>query len=157
MVSDVVLGQAPAGCLGPDEQLDGVAAGEARQVQLDVLRTLGHVRDDEHDVVVALTQEGQDPAVGWTQCLERADAEHRMAFAHLDQVAPQLGRRPERSAASDDDHVARRRERVGELVERTSDDLLNITNFGQKSLDEVIAKLDELGLSLADAPSGSGD
>ena len=42
---------------------------------------------------------------------------------------------------------------VGELVERTSDDLLNITNFGQKSLDEVIAKLDELGLSLADAPS----
>jgi DNA-directed RNA polymerase subunit alpha len=43
---------------------------------------------------------------------------------------------------------------VGELVERTSDDLLNITNFGQKSLDEVIAKLDELGLSLADAPSG---
>jgi len=46
---------------------------------------------------------------------------------------------------------------VGELVERTSDDLLNITNFGQKSLDEVIVKLDELGLSLADAPSGSGD
>ena len=43
---------------------------------------------------------------------------------------------------------------VGELVERTSDDLLNITNVGQKSLDEVIAKLDELGLSLADSPSG---
>ncbi len=46
---------------------------------------------------------------------------------------------------------------VGELVERTSDDLLNITNFGQKSLDEVIAKLDELGLSLADAPSAGGE
>jgi DNA-directed RNA polymerase subunit alpha len=46
---------------------------------------------------------------------------------------------------------------VGELVERSSDDLLNITNFGQKSLDEVISKLDELGLSLADAPTGSGD
>jgi DNA-directed RNA polymerase subunit alpha len=46
---------------------------------------------------------------------------------------------------------------VGELVERTSDDLLNITNFGQKSLDEVIVKLDELGLSLADAPTGSSD
>ena len=45
---------------------------------------------------------------------------------------------------------------VGELVQRTSDDLLNITNFGQKSLDEVIGKLDDLGLSLADAPSGSG-
>ncbi len=43
---------------------------------------------------------------------------------------------------------------VGELVERTSDDLLNITNFGQKSLEEVAAKLDELGLSLADAQGG---
>ena len=39
---------------------------------------------------------------------------------------------------------------VGELVQRTADDLLNITNFGQKSLEEVTAKLDELGLSLAD-------
>lgn len=37
---------------------------------------------------------------------------------------------------------------VGELVLKTEDDLLNITNFGQKSLEEVIAKLDELGLSL---------
>ena len=37
---------------------------------------------------------------------------------------------------------------VGELVERTPEDLLNITNFGQKSLEEVVAKLDELGLSL---------
>ena len=43
---------------------------------------------------------------------------------------------------------------VGELVERTSEDLLNITNFGQKSLDEVSAKLDELGLSLADGGGG---
>jgi DNA-directed RNA polymerase subunit alpha len=37
---------------------------------------------------------------------------------------------------------------VGELVEKTADDLLAITNFGQKSLDEVLAKLDERGLSL---------
>ena len=39
-------------------------------------------------------------------------------------------------------------ETVGELVQKTPDELLNITNFGQKSLDEVTAKLDELGLSL---------
>jgi DNA-directed RNA polymerase alpha subunit len=26
--------------------------------------------------------------------------------------------------------------------------LLNLTNFGQKSLDELVTKLDELGLSL---------
>jgi len=38
---------------------------------------------------------------------------------------------------------------VGELLTKTEDDLLAITNFGQKSLDEVIEKLDERGLSLA--------
>ncbi|MEK7251905.1 MAG: DNA-directed RNA polymerase subunit alpha, partial [Actinomycetota bacterium] len=38
---------------------------------------------------------------------------------------------------------------VGELVLKTEEELLNITNFGQKSLEEVTAKLDELGLSLA--------
>ncbi|MGH9181810.1 MAG: DNA-directed RNA polymerase subunit alpha C-terminal domain-containing protein, partial [Acidimicrobiales bacterium] len=37
---------------------------------------------------------------------------------------------------------------VGELVQKTEDDLLAITNFGQKSLDEVLVKLDERGLSL---------
>jgi DNA-directed RNA polymerase subunit alpha len=37
---------------------------------------------------------------------------------------------------------------IGELVQRTADDLLTITNFGQKSLDEVIQRLDERGLSL---------
>jgi len=37
---------------------------------------------------------------------------------------------------------------VGELLHKSEDDLLAITNFGQKSLDEVIAKLDERGLSL---------
>jgi len=37
---------------------------------------------------------------------------------------------------------------IGELLEKTEDDLLAITNFGQKSLDEVTAKLDERGLSL---------
>jgi DNA-directed RNA polymerase subunit alpha len=37
---------------------------------------------------------------------------------------------------------------IGELLQKTEDDLLAITNFGQKSLDEVIEKLDERGLSL---------
>ena len=40
-------------------------------------------------------------------------------------------------------------ETVGELVLKTEEELLNITNFGQKSLEEVVAKLDELGLSLS--------
>ncbi|MEI6402537.1 MAG: DNA-directed RNA polymerase subunit alpha, partial [Actinomycetota bacterium] len=37
---------------------------------------------------------------------------------------------------------------IGELLTKTEDDLLNITNFGQKSLDEVKQKLDERGLTL---------
>ena len=37
---------------------------------------------------------------------------------------------------------------IGELLEKSQDDLLAITNFGQKSLDEVIQKLDERGLAL---------
>ncbi len=37
---------------------------------------------------------------------------------------------------------------VGELLLRSEEDLLNITNFGQKSLDEIKVKLDERGLSL---------
>ena len=37
---------------------------------------------------------------------------------------------------------------VGELLSKSEDDLLAITNFGQKSLDEVIEKLDARGLSL---------
>ena len=37
---------------------------------------------------------------------------------------------------------------IGELLQKTEDDLLAITNFGQKSLDEVIVKLDERGLKL---------
>jgi DNA-directed RNA polymerase subunit alpha len=37
---------------------------------------------------------------------------------------------------------------IGQLVLKTEDDLLAITNFGSKSLEEVIQKLDERGLSL---------
>ena len=39
---------------------------------------------------------------------------------------------------------------VGELVQKTEQDLLDIRNFGQKSIEEVKEKLIEMGLSLAD-------
>lgn len=39
---------------------------------------------------------------------------------------------------------------VGELVQKTEQDLLDIRNFGQKSIEEVKQKLAEMGLSLAD-------
>ena len=37
---------------------------------------------------------------------------------------------------------------MGELLTKSEDDLLAITNFGQKSLDEILEKLDGRGLSL---------
>ena len=37
---------------------------------------------------------------------------------------------------------------VGELLRKSEDDLLAVTNFGQKSLDEVREKLNERGLAL---------
>jgi DNA-directed RNA polymerase subunit alpha len=37
---------------------------------------------------------------------------------------------------------------IGQLAQKTEDDLLAITNFGSKSLEEVLQKLDERGLSL---------
>jgi len=43
---------------------------------------------------------------------------------------------------------------IGELLERTEAELLNITNFGQKSLDEVLERLDERGLTLKGRGSG---
>jgi DNA-directed RNA polymerase subunit alpha len=38
---------------------------------------------------------------------------------------------------------------IGELLLKSEADLLSITNFGQKSLDEIIEKLDERGFTLA--------
>jgi DNA-directed RNA polymerase subunit alpha len=43
---------------------------------------------------------------------------------------------------------------VGELVSRSEADLLDIRNFGQKSIDEVKIKLASMGLALKDSPIG---
>ena len=43
---------------------------------------------------------------------------------------------------------------VGELVGRSEADLLDIRNFGQKSIDEVKVKLSGMGLALKDSPPG---
>ena len=40
---------------------------------------------------------------------------------------------------------------VGELINKTSDDMMKVRNLGRKSLDEVLAKLKELGLSLKES------
>ncbi|MFM2437410.1 MAG: hypothetical protein RLZ55_219 [Actinomycetota bacterium] len=43
---------------------------------------------------------------------------------------------------------------VGELLTKSEADLLDIRNFGQKSIDEVKAKLAQRGLALKDSPPG---
>ena len=43
---------------------------------------------------------------------------------------------------------------VGELIGRSEADLLDIRNFGAKSIDEVKVKLVTLGLALKDSPPG---
>jgi DNA-directed RNA polymerase subunit alpha len=43
---------------------------------------------------------------------------------------------------------------VGELVSRSEADLLDIRNFGAKSIDEVKVKLHQMGLALKDSPPG---
>jgi DNA-directed RNA polymerase subunit alpha len=43
---------------------------------------------------------------------------------------------------------------VGELLSRSEQDLLDIRNFGSKSIDEVKAKLAEMGLALKDSAPG---
>ena len=43
---------------------------------------------------------------------------------------------------------------MGELVGRSEQDLLDIRNFGAKSIEEVKQKLVDMGLSLKDSPPG---
>jgi DNA-directed RNA polymerase subunit alpha len=43
---------------------------------------------------------------------------------------------------------------VGELISRSEADLLDIRNFGAKSIDEVKMKLAQMGLALKDSPPG---
>jgi len=43
---------------------------------------------------------------------------------------------------------------VGELVGRSEADLMDIRNFGAKSIDEVKGKLHGMGLALKDSPPG---
>ena len=46
---------------------------------------------------------------------------------------------------------------IGDLVARTEEDMMKVRNLGKKSLEEVIQKLEELGLSLAAREEGVTD
>ena len=91
----------------------------------------------------------------------RADPLGRLGEDHnpltLTEVAPTASASPDLDLAIEEPDLSERPRNclkraqvntVGELLTKSEDDLLAITNFGQKSLDEVIEKLDERGLSL---------
>jgi len=44
---------------------------------------------------------------------------------------------------------------VGDLVNKTEEDMMKVRNLGRKSLEEVILKLDSLGLELQPSPPSS--
>ena len=86
-----------------------------------------------------------------------ADLSEEQPGLELGEVSPAMATSPDLELAIEELDLSERprnclkRARVdtiGQLVQKTEDDLLAITNFGQKSLDEVIQKLDERGLSL---------
>jgi len=86
-----------------------------------------------------------------------ADMSEEQAGLELGEVSPTLATSPdlelpiEELALSERPRNCLKRAQVntiGELLLQSEDDLLNITNFGQKSLDEVKQKLDERGYSL---------
>jgi DNA-directed RNA polymerase subunit alpha len=86
-----------------------------------------------------------------------ADLEEIPTGLELGEVSPTLSTSPDLELPIEELDLSERprnclkRARVdsiGQLLQKTEDDLLAITNFGQKSLDEVIQKLDERGLSL---------
>jgi DNA-directed RNA polymerase subunit alpha len=66
----------------------------------------------------------------------------------LGEVAGAASGSPDLDLPIEDLDLSERPRNCLKLLQKTEDDLLAITNFGQKSLDEVIAKLDERGLSL---------
>ncbi|MGH9188785.1 MAG: DNA-directed RNA polymerase subunit alpha [Acidimicrobiales bacterium] len=88
-------------------------------------------------LVAAMSEEPQGLALGDVGAIGSGSPDLDLAIEELD-----LSERPRNCLKRAQVNT------VGELVQKTEDDLLAITNFGQKSLDEVLVKLDERGLSL---------
>ncbi len=93
-----------------------------------------------------------------------ADVSENQSGLELGDVGVTVGRSPELELLIEDLDLSERPRNclkraqvntIGELLTKTPEDLLAITNFGQKSLDEVIQRLDERGLSLQEGESSS--
>ena len=89
------------------------------------------------ELVEQLSDEPRGLELGEIAAIPQADTEAELMVDDLE-----LTERPRNCLKRAQVHT------LSELLDKTPDDLLAITNFGEKSLDEVVAKLDERGLSL---------
>lgn len=114
-----------------DIETDGsISPAEALASAGDTLRKL-------MELIATMSEEPQSLELGETSLTSSGSPDLDLPIEELD-----LSERPRNCLKRGQINT------IGELVQRTPDDLLALTNFGQKSLDEVIVKLDERGLSL---------
>ena len=103
----------------------------------DCLASAGATLRSLVDLVASLSEEPQGLELGEVTSIAASSPDLDLPIEDLD-----LSERPRNCLKRAQINT------VGELLTKTEDDLLNITNFGQKSLDEVKQKLDERGLTL---------
>ncbi len=117
--------------LGLDIETDGSISPR------DALASAGATLRSLVDLVASLSDEPQGLELGEVAATATTSPDLELPIEDLD-----LSERPRNCLKRAQINT------VGELLTRNEDDLLNITNFGQKSLDEVKQKLDERGLTL---------
>lgn len=103
----------------------------------DALASAGATLRRLVELVENMSEEPQGLELGETSTVASGSPDLELPIEDLD-----LSERPRNCLKRGQVHT------IGELLQKSEDDLLALTNFGQKSLDEVKQKLDERGLTL---------
>ncbi|HVX16605.1 MAG TPA: DNA-directed RNA polymerase subunit alpha [Acidimicrobiales bacterium] len=103
----------------------------------DALASAGDTLTKLMDLIATMSDEPQGLELGETSTVAAGSPDLELPIEELD-----LSERPRNCLKRGQVNT------IGELLTKTPEDLLALTNFGQKSLDEVIEKLDARGLSL---------
>ncbi len=103
----------------------------------DAMASAGDTLTKLVQLVAEMSEEPQGLELGETSALSSGSPDLELPIEDLD-----LSERPRNCLKRAQVNT------VGELLRKSDDDLLAITNFGQKSLDEVKDKLNERGLAL---------
>ncbi len=103
----------------------------------DALASAGDTLTKLMGLIATVSEEPQGLELGETSTVSAGSPDLELPIEELD-----LSERPRNCLKRGQVNT------IGELLTKTPEDLLALTNFGQKSLDEVIEKLDARGLSL---------